>query len=39
MEIETSDDLMKVLRDFGYSNSAITQIVKWYGNGKTPSMH
>lgn len=39
MEIKTSDDLKKALRDIGYSNSAIKQIVKWYCNGKTSTIH
>ncbi len=35
MSIETIDDLRIVLKEIGYSNKAITEILKWY-NAKTP---
>jgi hypothetical protein len=30
VEIETLDDLKTVLKETGYSNKAITEIIKWY---------
>jgi hypothetical protein len=30
MDIKTVDDLRAVLKEIGYSNKAITEIVKWY---------
>ena len=36
MEIEDYADLEKVLREVGYSNAAIEEIVKWYSN-KAPN--
>jgi predicted Ser/Thr protein kinase len=30
MEIKTIEDLKKVLKEHGYSRSAIAEIVKWY---------
>ena len=35
MSIETTDDLKTVLKEIGYSNKAITEILKWY-NSETP---
>jgi hypothetical protein len=35
MSIETVDDLKTVLKEIGYSNKAIMEILKWY-NSKTP---
>jgi hypothetical protein len=31
VEIETIDDLRAVLKETGYSNKAIAEIMKWYG--------
>jgi len=30
VNIETADDLKKALKEIGYSNKAITKIMKWY---------
>jgi len=30
VDIETLDDLRAVLKETGYSNKAITEIIKWY---------
>jgi len=30
MEIETVEDLKKALKDYGYSDKAATEILKWY---------
>ena len=30
MNIETADDLQKALKEIGYSDKAITEIMKWY---------
>jgi len=30
VEIETVDDLKAVLKETGYSNKAIAEIIKWY---------
>jgi hypothetical protein len=30
VNIETAEDLKKALREVGYSNKAITEIMKWY---------
>lgn len=35
MNIETVDDLRTVLKEIGYSNKAIAEIIKWY-NSKPP---
>ena len=35
MDIETVGDLRKVLKEIGYSNKAIAEIIKWY-NSKSP---
>jgi hypothetical protein len=35
MSIETTDELKTVLKEIGYSNKAITEILKWY-NSETP---
>jgi hypothetical protein len=32
MSIETVDDLRTVLKEIGYSNKAITEILKWYNS-------
>jgi len=37
VNIETVEDLKKALKDVGYSNKAITEIMKWY-TLKKPSM-
>jgi hypothetical protein len=36
VNIETIEDLKKALKEMGYSNKAITEIMKWYTtNGST----
>ena len=30
VNIETVEDLKKALKEIGYSNKAITEIIKWY---------
>jgi hypothetical protein len=30
VSIETAEDLKKALKEIGYSNKAITEIMKWY---------
>jgi hypothetical protein len=30
VNIETAEDLKKALKEVGYSNKAITEIMKWY---------
>jgi hypothetical protein len=30
VNIETADDLKKALKEVGYSEKAITEIMKWY---------
>ena len=30
MEIETIDDLRTVLKETGYSNKAVDEIIRWY---------
>jgi hypothetical protein len=30
VNIETAEDLKQALREIGYSNKAITEIMKWY---------
>ena len=37
VNIETLDDLKKVLRENGYSNRAVAQIAKWYGSNHSPA--
>jgi predicted Ser/Thr protein kinase len=32
VEIETTDDLRAVLKETGYSNKAIAEIIKWYNS-------
>ena len=36
MNIETADDLKKALKEVGYSDKAITEIMKWYTSNKLP---
>jgi hypothetical protein len=38
MDIETVEDLKKALTEIGYSNKAITEIIKWYITN-SPSMN
>jgi hypothetical protein len=42
MNIETPEDLKKALKELGYSNPAIVEIMKWYVSGdnseKTPKL-
>jgi hypothetical protein len=30
VNIETADDLRTVLKEIGYSNKAVAEIIKWY---------
>jgi hypothetical protein len=30
VSIETADDLRTVLKEIGYSNKAVAEIIKWY---------
>jgi hypothetical protein len=30
VNIETAEDLKKALREIGYSDKAVTEIMKWY---------
>ena len=32
MDIETVDDLKTILKEIGYSNKAIAEIIKWYSS-------
>jgi hypothetical protein len=32
VDIETVGDLRKVLKEIGYSNKAIAEIIKWYSS-------
>jgi len=36
VNIETVGDLKKALKEVGYSNKAITEIIKWYTSKKPP---
>ena len=36
VNIETVEDLKKALRDEGYSNKAIAEIIKWYNTNRPP---
>jgi hypothetical protein len=35
VNIETIDDLKAALREVGYSNNAIAEIIKWYNSSHT----
>jgi len=35
MKIETIEDLKAALKEVGYSNRAITEILKWYNTNRT----
>jgi len=35
VEIETIDDLRTVLKETGYSNKAVDEIIKWYSSEHT----
>lgn len=35
MKVETSDDLGKKLREVGYSDGAVKEILKWYKQNNT----
>jgi hypothetical protein len=35
--LDTTDDLKKVLEEFGYSASAIAEILKWYLPKENPA--
>ena len=34
MNIDTIDDLRKALKEIGYSNRAISEIIKWYSTNR-----
>jgi hypothetical protein len=36
VDIETVEDLKKALRETGYSDKAITEIIKWYATNQLP---
>ena len=36
VNIETVEDLKKALKEIGYSNKAITEILKWYTTNRFP---
>jgi hypothetical protein len=36
VNIETVGDLKKALKEIGYSNQAITEIIKWYATERSP---
>jgi hypothetical protein len=36
VDIETVEDLKKALKETGYSNKAITEIMKWYVTNRFP---
>jgi hypothetical protein len=36
VNIETVEDLKKALEEMGYSNKAITEIMKWYHTNSFP---
>jgi predicted Ser/Thr protein kinase len=36
VNIETVEDLKKALKEIGYSNKAITEILKWYVTNRPP---
>jgi len=36
MNVESTKDLKRMLRDTGYSERAIEEILKWYENNTTP---
>jgi hypothetical protein len=35
LKVETPDDLEKKLREVGYSNGAVKEILKWYPQNNT----
>jgi hypothetical protein len=37
VNIETVGDLKRVLKEIGYSNQAIAEIMKWYTAERSPS--
>jgi len=37
VNIETVEDLKKALKEIGYSNKAITEIMKWYTTKRFPT--
>ncbi len=37
VNIETTEDLRKALKDIGYSHKAINEIMKWYNSRDSPS--
>lgn len=37
VDIETVEDLKQALKEIGYSNKAITEIIKWYTTNRLPT--
>lgn len=35
MKVETPDDLRRMLREVGYSDSVVKEILKWYNQNNT----
>ena len=38
VNVETVADLKKALKEVGYSNKAVTEIIKWYTKGPPPGL-
>jgi hypothetical protein len=38
MEAETVEDLKKALKDYGYSDKVVIEIIKWYIRGPPPEL-
>jgi hypothetical protein len=38
MNVESVDDLKKALKDYGYSDKAVAEIMKWYNRGPPPEL-
>jgi len=37
LKVETRDDIARMLRDVGYSEGAVKEILKWYEKGNVDS--
>ncbi len=35
MDVESADDLRRRLREIGYSDDAVKEILKWYNQGRS----
>ena len=35
MDVESADDLRRRLREIGYSDAAVKEILKWYNPGRS----